>query len=215
MVQTRGQFGSLGSLLVVGIVIVMYLGFLSSNLVIGGEAIANVRPGLSDVPGIASWACSALSPRSSATISYTPTPRNDVPVWCRVVGRGRWIVWVHGLPTDFLTRNSLTASGFLGTVSTAALWQIAYAPYVSDYSRYMPRDTGVRTAFWATYWGCTLGSLLPMILGAMVGLAATEKSLVAGLANADSRHRAAVLIVFSVGVATTNAMNLYCGVLSS
>src|SRR6202142_2211654 len=28
MVQTRGQFGSLGSLLVVGIVIIMYLGFL-------------------------------------------------------------------------------------------------------------------------------------------------------------------------------------------
>ena len=52
-----------------------------------------------------------------------------------------WIVWVHGLPPDFLIRNSLTASGFLGTVSTAALWQIAYAPYVSDYSRYMPRDT--------------------------------------------------------------------------
>ena len=33
MVQTRGQFGSMGSLLVVGIVIVMYTGFLSSNLV--------------------------------------------------------------------------------------------------------------------------------------------------------------------------------------
>jgi NCS1 family nucleobase:cation symporter-1 len=125
-----------------------------------------------------------------------------------------WIVWVHGLPADFLTRNSLTASGFLGTVSTAALWQIAYAPYVSDYSRYMPRDTGVRTAFWATYWGCTLGSLLPMILGAMVGLAATEKNLVTGLATLTHGIAPLVLIVFSVGVATTNAMNLYCGVLS-
>ena len=38
MVQTRGQFGSLGSLLVVAIVIVMYLGFMASNLVLGGEA---------------------------------------------------------------------------------------------------------------------------------------------------------------------------------
>src|SRR5277367_4748153 len=52
MVQTRGQFGSLGSLLVVGIVIVMYVGFLASNLVLGGEAIADVTPGLSDIPGI-------------------------------------------------------------------------------------------------------------------------------------------------------------------
>jgi nucleobase:cation symporter-1, NCS1 family len=53
MLQSRGQFGSLGSLLVVGIVMVMYLGFMSSNLVLGGEAIANIAPGLSVTPGIA------------------------------------------------------------------------------------------------------------------------------------------------------------------
>jgi NCS1 family nucleobase:cation symporter-1 len=215
MVQTRGQFGSLGSLLVVGIVIIMYLGFLSSNLVIGGEAIANVRPGLSDVPGIAlvgvlSVIAAIFGHDLIHAYARVMTYLSGV-VLLVTVG---WIVWVHGLPPDFLTRNSLTASGFLGTVSTAALWQIAYAPYVSDYSRYMPRDTGVRTAFWATYWGCTLGSLLPMILGAMVGLAATEKSLVAGLATLTHGIAPLVLIVFSVGVATTNAMNLYCGVLS-
>ena len=215
MVQTRGQFGSLGSLLVVGIVIIMYLGFLFSNLVIGGEAIANVRPGLSDVPGIAlvgvlSVIAAIFGHDLIHAYARVMTYLSGV-VLLVAVG---WIIWVHGLPTDFLTRNSLTASGFLGTVSTAALWQIAYAPYVSDYSRYMPRDTGVRTAFWATYWGCTLGSLLPMILGAMVGLAATEKSLVAGLATLTHGIAPLVLIVFSVGVATTNAMNLYCGVLS-
>src|ERR1700753_2480581 len=32
MVQTRGQFGTLGSLLVVSIVLLMYVGFLASNL---------------------------------------------------------------------------------------------------------------------------------------------------------------------------------------
>ncbi|MEU1305901.1 hypothetical protein [Streptomyces shenzhenensis] len=32
------------------------------------------------------------------------------------------------------------------TISLTALWQIAYAPYVSDYTRHMPRDTGVRPA---------------------------------------------------------------------
>ena len=32
--------------------------------------------------------------------------------------------------------------GFMATLSVAALWQIAYAPYVSDYTRYMPKDTG-------------------------------------------------------------------------
>ena len=136
MVQTRGQFGSLGSLLVVGIVIIMYLGFLSSNLVIGGEAIANVRPGLSDVPGIAlvgvlSVIAAIFGHDLIHAYARVMTYLSGV-VFLVTVG---WIIWVHGLPPDFLTRNSLTASGFLGTVSTAALWQIAYAPYVSDYSR--------------------------------------------------------------------------------
>jgi NCS1 family nucleobase:cation symporter-1 len=119
------------------------------------------------------------------------------------------------LPADFLSRNSLNMSGLMGTVSAAALWQIAYAPYVSDYSRYMPRDTGARSAFWATYWGCTLGSLLPMILGAMVGLAAPKTSLIVGLATLTQGVAPLVLFVFSVGVATANAMNLYCGALSA
>src|SRR5271154_3426432 len=53
MIQTRGQFGSLGSLLVVVIVLVMYVGFLASNLVLGGEALASIAPGIADIPGIA------------------------------------------------------------------------------------------------------------------------------------------------------------------
>jgi nucleobase:cation symporter-1, NCS1 family len=215
MIQTRGQFGSLGSLLVVGIVIIMYVGFLSSNLVIGGEAIANVTPGLSDVPGIvAVGVISVIGAIFGHDLIHAYARVMTYVSGAVLLLTFGWIVWIHGLPADFLTRNSLTATGFLGTVSTAALWQIAYAPYVSDYSRYMPRDTGVRTAFWATYWGCTLGSLLPMTLGAVVGLAATEKNLVAGLAALTHGIAPLVLIVFSVGVATANAMNLYCGVLS-
>src|SRR6202020_894432 len=53
MLQTRGQFGSLGSLLVIGIVIIMYAGFLASNLVVGAEALGSITPGFSDALGIA------------------------------------------------------------------------------------------------------------------------------------------------------------------
>jgi NCS1 family nucleobase:cation symporter-1 len=216
MIQTRGQFGSLGSLLVVGIVMVMYLGFMSSNLVLGGEAIASVAPGLSVTPGIALvCALSAIAAIYGYDLIHAYARIMSYAAGLVLVLAVAWIIWVHGLPTDFLTRNALTMSGFMGTVSAAALWQIAYAPYVSDYSRYMPPGTGVRAAFWATYWGCTLGSFLPMVLGAMVGLAAPKGSLIAGLATLTQGIAPLVLIVFSVGVATANAMNLYCGALSA
>jgi NCS1 family nucleobase:cation symporter-1 len=216
MIQTRGQFGSLGSLLVVGIVIVMYVGFLSSNLVLGGEALTSLAPGLSDLPGItlvgvisiiaAIWGHDLIH-AYARVMSYVSGTVLLLTV--------AWIIWVHGLPLDFLSRNTASVSGVLGTISAAALWQIAYAPYVSDYSRYMPRDTGVRPAFWASYWGCTLGSALPMVLGAMVGLAAPKGNMVAGLAALTRGIAPLVLVVFSVGVATANAMNLYCGALST
>jgi NCS1 family nucleobase:cation symporter-1 len=216
MVQTRGQFGSMGSLLVVGIVIVMYVGFLSSNLVLGGQALASLAPGWSDIPGIVLVSVLGVV----ATIYGYDLIHGYTRVMSYATGAVLlltfgWIVWIHGLPGDFLTRNAFNWTGLLGTISTAALWQIAYAPYVSDYSRYLPPDTGARTAFWASYSGCTLGSILPMILGAMVGLAAPKGNLIAGLATLTQGIAPLVLIAFSVGVAAANAINLYCGALSA
>jgi NCS1 family nucleobase:cation symporter-1 len=216
MIQTRGQFGSVGSLLVVGIVIVMYVGFLASNLVLGGQALATLVSGSSTLPGIALVGILSVI----ATI-YGYDLIHAYTRWMTYVSGAvlaltvAWIIWVHGLPADFLQRQDFNWSGFLGTVSTGALWQIAYAPYVSDYSRYMPAATGSRPAFWASYWGCSLGSFLPMGLGAMVGLAAPHGSLIAGLATLTQGITPLVLIVFSVGIAAANAMNLYCGALSA
>jgi NCS1 family nucleobase:cation symporter-1 len=216
MIQTRGQFGSLGSLLVVGIVIVMYVGFLASNLVLGGQALATLVTGSSNLPGIA-----LVGILSVIASIYGYDLIHAYTRWMTYVSGAvlaltvAWIVWVHGLPGDFLQRQQFNWSGFLGAVSTAALWQIAYAPYVSDYSRYMPAATGARPAFWASYWGCSLGSILPMGLGAMVGLAAPQGNLIAGLATLTQGITPLVLIVFSVGIAAANAMNLYCGALSA
>ena len=217
MLQTRGQFGSLGSILVVAIVLAMYVGFLTSNLVVGGEALASIAPGMPDAPGIAVVAIVSVI---AAVFGY-----DLIHAYARVttyiavvvlIVTFAWIIGVHGLPPDFLTRNSPTVAGFLATVSTGALWQIAYAPYVSDYSRYMPADTGARSAFWASFWGCSLGSLLPMVLGAVVGLANPKgTSLVTGLAIVTHGISPLVLVVLSIGVATANAMNLYCGALST
>jgi NCS1 family nucleobase:cation symporter-1 len=216
MLQTRGQFGSLGSLLVVVIVLVMYVGFLASNLVLGGEALASIAPGVSDTPGIAGvGVLSVIAAVFGYDLIHTYARVMTYVAGIVLAITVAWIIWIHGLPADFLTRNAFNVPGLLGTISAAALWQIAYAPYVSDYSRYMPADTGVRSAFWASYWGCSLGSILPMALGAMVGIAAPKGSLVTGLATVTDSIAPLVLIVLSVGVATANAMNLYCGALST
>jgi nucleobase:cation symporter-1, NCS1 family len=216
MVQTRGQFGSVGALLVVGIVIVMYLGFLSSNTVLGGKALASLIPGSSEAVGIAAVSVLGLI----ATIYGYDLIHAYTRVMSYLAGAVlllavAWIVFVHGLPHDFLARNAFNTRGLIGTISVGALWQISYAPYVSDYSRYMPADTGTVPAFWASYWGCALGSLLPMILGAAVGIAARPSDVMHGLVALTPGIAPLVLIVFSIGIACSNALNLYCGALST
>jgi NCS1 family nucleobase:cation symporter-1 len=216
MVQTRGQFGSYGSLLVVVIVIVMYVGFMASNLVVGGESLALLAPAMGDTPGIALvGALSVVAAIYGYDLIHAYTRIMSYGCGAVLLLAAVWIVWVHGLPADVSVKNQFNVSGLLGTISTAALWQIAYAPYVSDYSRYMPKDTGARPAFWASYWGCTLGSLLPMMLGALVGLLTPKGSLVVGLADLTKGIAPLVLIVFTVGIAAATAMNLYCGALST
>jgi NCS1 family nucleobase:cation symporter-1 len=216
MVQTRGQFGSIGALLVIGIVIVMYVGFLSSNIVLGGQALASLAPGWTDTPGIVVVGLlGVIATIYGYDLIHVYTRVMTYVSGAALVLSAIWIVYVHGLPEDFFSRNALSAAGLIGTISVAALWQISYAPYVSDYSRYMPADTGASPAFWASYWGCTLGSLLPMILGAMVGLAAPKGGLVHGFALLTGAIAPLVIIIFSVGIASSNAMNLYCGALST
>ncbi|WP_321869905.1 purine-cytosine permease family protein [Paraburkholderia tropica] len=216
MVQTRGQFGSLGSLLVVGLVVVMYLGFFASNLVLGGQALHSLTTHVSVNDGVlVVGALSLVATIFGYNLIHAYT---RLMTWCSgavLLLAFIWIVGVHGLPADFFARNTANATGFLGTISIAALWQIAYAPYVSDYSRYMPRATGARVAFWSSYWGCSLGSIFPMVLGAMVGLMVADGDVVNGLTALTHGISGLVVIVLSVGIAATNAMNLYCGALSS
>src|SRR3984893_7239369 len=107
MIQTRGQFGSLGSLLVVGIVIVMYVGFLASNLVLGGQALASLMSGASDVPGIALVGIlSVIAPIYGYDLIHASTRWMTYISGAVLVLAVYWIVQVHGLPADFLPRNA-------------------------------------------------------------------------------------------------------------
>ncbi|MDE2239394.1 MAG: cytosine permease [Rhodospirillales bacterium] len=216
MVQTRGQFGTIGAVLVVAIVIVMYVGFLASNIVLGGQSLHTIAGGINEHVLIVFIAV--------VSVIATIFGHDLIHAYARFLTWASgfalllsfvWIVAIHGLPGNFMTMNGFSAAGFFSMVSVGALWQIAYAPYVSDYSRYMPHDTGAKQAFWASYWGCSLGSILPMILGALLGLVAANGDPVGGLTTFTGAAAIPIVVIFSVGIAGTNAMNLYCGVLST
>jgi len=215
MLQTRAQFGSYGSLLVVVLVIFMYVGFFASNMVLGAQALSSIF-GIDSTPaifviGLVSVVGAIVGYRLIHALTGLMSLISGITLALAFV----WVLLVNGLGGNAWGSGGFTWVGFMGTVSLAALWQIAYAPYVSDYTRYMPRDTGVRPAFWATYAGCVSGSLLPMVLGGLVGAALPKADTVDGLSQLVSGIGTLVVAVFGIGIAATNAMNLYCGALST
>ncbi|MFF2843648.1 purine-cytosine permease family protein [Paenarthrobacter sp. NPDC057981] len=219
MIQTRGQFGSFGALLIVVIVVVMYVGFFAANLVFGGEAMAAVSPGISVDGGIIIiGVVSVIATIFGYRLIHAYARVLSVAAGLALLLSFGWILMVDGLPANFLEQGNFNWVGFMGTVSVSALWQLAYAPYVSDYSRYMPQGTGSAPAFWASYSGCVLGTLFPMILGALVGTLAVAMSsgdveIVGSLGALLQPWTLIIVGIFCLGVAASNAMNLYCGVL--
>lgn len=216
MVQTRGQFGSLGALLVVALVIVMYVGFFASNLVLGAQALGAVFPALRGTGGIVSMGLVSVA---AAILGYDLIHAcgraMSYVAGCVLAILCVWVWRAHPPPPWFWSRGAVSAAGVLGSVSIAALWQIAYAPYVSDYTRYLPVATGARSAFWATYAGCVLGSILPMVLGAAAGVLAKGDDVIGGLGALTGSLAPTAFVAFSIGMIPTNAMNLYCGALST
>lgn len=214
MIQTRGQFGSYGSLLVIALVVLMYVGFFASNLVLAGQSLNVISSHIGvDVGIIVVGAVSVVVTIFGYDLIHAYARLMTYAAGAVLLLTFIWITAVHHLGHSFGSTGKASVFGFMGTVTVAALWQIAYAPYVSDYSRYMAADTGARPAFWASYTGCSLGSILPMILGAMIGI--ESQDVVGGLATLTRGVSVLVVVVFTICIAMTNAMNIYGGALST
>ncbi|MBB2161941.1 purine-cytosine permease family protein [Gluconacetobacter sacchari] len=217
MVQTRGQFGLMGAVPVTAVIVLMYVGFAASNLVLGAEGLQSILPGLGRLPAILVIQTLSILP---AILGYRMihVSAQVMTLLCGIaVIFCIWRVLVlHGGELPLLASGPIHWTGILRTLSTAALWQIAYAPYVSDASRYLPSGpAGERRAFICCFSGSVLGSMLPMGLGAAVGLLATGHGIVGTLTRLLGPWAVAVLVALSLGIAVANAMNVYCGTLSS
>jgi NCS1 family nucleobase:cation symporter-1 len=164
MIQSRAQFGYFGAILPFAIVVLMYLGFAVEGGVVAGQAIAGWL-GISKDLGIVIFNVVLLV---IALVGYQliHDVSKGISVLSAIVFVALAIELGAHLPAHF-KGSSDTLGTFLLAVSVCASWQITWAPYVSDYSRYLPEDTSTAKTFWYTYLASGLGGALIMVLGAM------------------------------------------------
>jgi NCS1 family nucleobase:cation symporter-1 len=209
MLQSRGQFGSWGALPIVVVVIVMYVGFAASSLVVAGPAVHALIPAFSANVGIALAGIMALVLALYGYDVIHGIQRVCTPIFAAaLILLTLWVIFVHGIPAGFLSKGKLAFGPLLGMISIAAIFQISYAPYVSDYSRYLPREESSRPAFWATYLGTSIGSIFPMVIGVMLGIIISGDTVLGIHAITGPIGWLMMIIVF-VGTANATAYNLY------
>jgi NCS1 family nucleobase:cation symporter-1 len=213
MISSRVQFGVHGAVIPLVLVCLMYIGFSASGSVLAGQAVAQLT-GLADWQGICVFAAiivlftvfgyrvihqvgrvaSVLGVLAFAYLFYALLAGNDV--------------------SALLANKHFSLSSFLLAISLSASWQIAFGPYVADYSRYLPRSTSAAGTFWAVGLGSVIGAQAAMVFGVFAaalagkGFAHHEVAFIVGLGGTGA---IAALLYLSIafGKLTITILNAY------
>ena len=167
MIQSRPQFGYVGALLVWGVALIAYIGFNAFNQILAAQTVLSLYGGDETVTIIVFTILSV----SLAVIGYDLI--HIAQRWVAYILIAALLVFTVAvllrghLPAAEFTLREFRGVPFLAQFFAAASYQIAWSIYVSDYSRYLPRNVGVGASFWWTYLGAFVGGTWMMLVGTL------------------------------------------------
>ncbi|WP_217548501.1 cytosine permease [Streptomyces sp. GbtcB6] len=219
MIQSRPQFGYVGALLVWLFAYVQYAGFNVFNTVLAGEALDTTIHG-----GVKLWVVVVtIVALVVALVGYDIIHKAErFLTYTFLVIFGIFTVGVlvtlH-YPAGSFDLGAFKVTPFLAQFGVVAGYQISWAIYVSDYSRYLPPDVTVRKTFYWTYFGSALGGIWLMVLGTLLAAWAgdsfdTIPSINAAGDKVFDGFGAIVLLFSALGLISVTALNMYGGSLT-
>jgi NCS1 nucleoside transporter family len=219
MIQSRPQFGYVGALLVWLFAYLQYAGFNVFNTILAGQSAHTTIHTPEKLGIVVAMALAVVI----ALIGYDFIHRTEQALTYTfllifgvfTIGA---IATLH-LPNSALDPGNFDLTPFLAQFGVTAGYQISWAIYVSDYSRYLPPDVTVRKTFLWTYWGSALGAMWLMGLGALLSTAAGKDFDPVGSINTAANgifdgFGTIVLLFAALGLISVTALNLYGGSLT-
>lgn len=187
MIQSRPQFGYTGALLVWAVALVAFIGFNAFNQVLAAQTVHQLASSVSPTSPVVIIGF-ALVAMAVAVVGYdTIHLAQRVFAYLMIalltvfsVGAAFFLK----LPPEQWDPAGFKAVPFLTELFAAASYQLSWSIYVSDYSRYLPKDVGVRSSFWWTYLGAYIGGTWMMLVGTIAAAAAPKLDVAAALENA-------------------------------
>jgi NCS1 family nucleobase:cation symporter-1 len=165
MIQSRAQYGVRGSTLTLAIGLITYILFAIVNLIF-------IRDGLS---GLYGWNSVAVGITVCVLVAVVAIFGYDwIHAAMRVIfwlSLPLWLVITVGIMAGAVTGHGgngggVTLVGFAIIFSATAGYNIVYAPMVSDYSRYLPRDTSGWKVMTVTFAAAAVSALWLIWIGA-------------------------------------------------
>jgi nucleobase:cation symporter-1, NCS1 family len=216
MIQSRPQFGYVGALLVWAVALIAYLGYNAFNDVLAAQTLHQLHAGISPTSASAIVLFS-LSAVILAVLGYDQIHRAQRTVAYLMIA----ILTVFSIgaltaikfPAREWDWDEFRTVPFLTQLFAAASYQLSWSIYVSDYSRYLPRDVSVRASFWWTYLGAFIGGAWMMMVGTIVTATAPTLNLAAAIEHASDMvfpgFGRVMLIGGMLGLITITSLNFY------
>jgi purine-cytosine permease-like protein len=212
MIQSRPQFGYKGALLVWVVALVTYIGFNALNQSLAASTVKELV-GLPEGPTIIAFACVAALIAAAGYDLIHKAQRILAYLMLAVLA-----VYTVGFfavvdLTTLLRPGAFKPTLFLVQFFAAAGYQLSWSIYVSDYSRYLPREVGIRASFLWTFCGAFLGGAWMMLVGAFAAAAFADADIVVALRNSADAMFGGFGIIMLVasfgGLITITSLNLY------
>ena len=172
LVQSRPQFGYLGAAVTVFVAaLVNYVAYNTSDALLSGAATHT----LFGIPERAGYLIAAVVAAALALYGYDWIHKINrwlaIPLLAIMAVLTVAALANRGLPAGIWHPGSFKPAAFMTVFVIMAGFQLGWAPYVSDYSRYLPANVRVRATFWWTYLPSALSGIWVFVLGAIMSAA--------------------------------------------
>ena len=220
MIQSRPQFGYVGAILVWLFAYLQYAGFNIFNTLLAADAMEATVHG-----GTKFWIVAAtVIAVVAALVGYDlihSMERYLTYGFLVLFGILTIVVFLLPYPAGSFDLGHFDLAPFLLQFSVVAGYQISWAIYVSDYSRYLPPEVTIRKTFYWTYGGSALGAAWIMFIGsalaAWAGLSFSGTGIAElhGVGNKFFDGFGGIVLVYSaLGLLSVTALNMYGGSLT-
>ncbi|HWH26400.1 MAG TPA: cytosine permease [Pseudolysinimonas sp.] len=217
MIQSRVQFGSRGAIVPILVATIVPLGFAIFFFQTGAASLSQITVPLDKPYSVAIGILAVLIAIFGYHLVLRLQRIASYVVLINLVLLSIAVLVV--LPIgDLLTHSAWSLVGFLAQMGAAAGYQIAIAPIVSDYTRYLPKSTPSARVSAAVFGGTILSAIWIELLGASVALASPKIDVISGIAQVGNQFGFALGSI-TLGIAVVACLlaataSIYSGTMS-